>query len=75
MLATAGSPTAAALAADISSPTAAALAAEHFPCRVLRVNLGDRFIQHGTVPALRQRCGIDATGIATKVEEALHGEE
>ena len=59
----------------VGQAIAAALAAEHFPCRVLRVNLGDRFIQHGTVPALRQRCGIDATGIATKVEEALHGEE
>lgn len=59
----------------VGQAIAAALAAENFPCRVLRVNLGDRFIQHGTVPALRLRCGIDAAGIATKVEEALHGEE
>ena len=35
------------------------------------VNLGDRFIQHGTVPQLRQLCGIDGKAICRKALEVL----
>ena len=33
------------------------------------VNLGDRFVQHGTVAELRQLCGIDGASIARKALE------
>lgn len=35
------------------------------------VNLGNRFVQHGTVAELRQLCGIDGASIAHRVEEVL----
>ena len=35
------------------------------------VNLGDRFVQHGTVPQLRQLCGIDGKSICRKALEVL----
>jgi 1-deoxy-D-xylulose-5-phosphate synthase len=35
------------------------------------VNLGDRFVQHGTVPQLRQLCGIDGKAICRKALEVL----
>ena len=41
---------------------------------VTLVNLGDRFVQHGTVAELRQLCGIDGVSIAKKaVEVVSHG--
>ena len=35
------------------------------------VNLGDRFVQHGTVAELRQLCGIDSASIARRVGEVM----
>lgn len=35
-------------------------------------NLGDRFVQHGTVKELRQLCGIDGASLCRRVMEALH---
>lgn len=35
------------------------------------VNLGDRFVQHGTVAELRQLCGIDGASIARRVGEVM----
>ena len=35
------------------------------------VNLGDRFIQHGTVAELRQLCGIDGASICRKALEVM----
>lgn len=35
------------------------------------VNLGDRFVQHGTVAELRQLCGIDGASIAHKALEVM----
>ena len=35
------------------------------------LNLGDRFVTHGTVPQLRRLCGIDSEGIYQKVLEVL----
>lgn len=38
------------------------------------VNLGDRFVQHGTVAELRQLCGIDGASIARRILEVMeHG--
>ncbi len=37
--------------------------------RLALVNLGDRFVQHGTVAELRQLCGIDEASIARKALE------
>lgn len=38
------------------------------------VNLGDRFVQHGTVAELRQLCGIDGASIARRALEVIgHG--
>ena len=39
--------------------------------RVALVNLGDRFVQHGTVAELRALCGIDGTSIAHRALEVL----
>ena len=35
------------------------------------VNLGDRFVQHGTVAELRQLCGIDGASIARRTLEVM----
>ena len=35
------------------------------------INLGDRFVQHGTVAELRQLCGIDGASIAEKALEVI----
>ena len=37
------------------------------------VNLGDRFVQHGTVAELRQLCGIDGASICRKALEVMAG--
>lgn len=39
--------------------------------RVALVNLGDRFVQHGTVAELRALCGIDGASIARRALEVL----
>ena len=39
--------------------------------RVALVNLGDRFVQHGTVEELRQLCGIDGGSICRKALEVM----
>ena len=42
--------------------------------RMALVNLGDRFVQHGTVAELRSLCGIDGASICKKaLEVAAHG--
>lgn len=42
--------------------------------RMALVNLGDRFVQHGTVGELRSLCGIDGASICKKaLEVAAHG--
>jgi 1-deoxy-D-xylulose-5-phosphate synthase len=41
------------------------------PASLSLVNLGDRFITHGTVPQLRQLCGIDGKSIFQKAMEVL----
>ena len=37
--------------------------------RLALVNLGDRFVQHGTVSELRQLCGIDSASICSRALE------
>lgn len=39
--------------------------------RLALVNLGDRFVQHGTVPELKALCGIDGDGIARRALEVM----
>ena len=39
--------------------------------RLALVNLGDRFVQHGTVEELRQLCGIDGASIARRALEVM----
>ena len=41
------------------------------PRSLTLINLGDRFIPHGSVDQLRRMCGIDAGSIAEKVWEVL----
>ena len=42
--------------------------------RLALVNLGDRFVQHGTVSELRQLCGIDSASICRRALEVMeHG--
>lgn len=42
--------------------------------RLALVNLGNRFVQHGTVEELRQLCGIDGASIARRALEVVgHG--
>lgn len=38
---------------------------------VKRLNLGNRFIPHGTIGELRQMCGIDKNGIVSSVTQAV----
>lgn len=52
----------------------AAIAAE-FGSRVTTLNLGDKFIPHGTVKQLRTVAGLDAETIAAKVQEVLRYEK
>lgn len=42
--------------------------------RMALVNLGDRFVQHGTVAELRQLCGIDGASICRKALEVVAGD-
>ena len=39
--------------------------------RLALVNLGDRFVQHGTVAELRQLCGIDGASICRRALEVM----
>ena len=39
--------------------------------RLALVDLGDRFVQHGTVAELRALCGIDGASIARKALEVM----
>ena len=39
--------------------------------RLALVNLGDRFVQHGTVDELRQLCGIDGASICRRALEVM----
>ena len=39
--------------------------------RLALVNLGDRFVQHGTVAELRALCGIDGASIARRALEVM----
>ena len=39
--------------------------------KLVLVNLGDRFVQHGTVVELRQLCGIDGASIARRTLEVM----
>ncbi len=39
--------------------------------RLALINLGDRFVQHGTVAELRQLCGIDGASIARRTLEVM----
>ena len=39
--------------------------------RLALVNLGDRFVQHGTVAELRQLCGIDGVSICRRALEVV----
>ena len=42
--------------------------------RLALVNLGERFVQHGTVAELRQLCGIDGASICRRALEVMeHG--
>ena len=45
------------------------LAARGVPVRPKLCNLGSGVVRHGSVPALRRLCGIDAEGIAAAYEE------
>ena len=36
------------------------------------VNIGDRFVPHGSVSALRQMLGLDARSLADRAREVLH---
>jgi 1-deoxy-D-xylulose-5-phosphate synthase len=40
--------------------------------RVLRLGIGDSFVEHGSQQVLRAKYGIDAAGIAAAVSEALN---
>ena len=43
-------------------------------CRVHGINLGHRYVTHGSMEALYQYYGLDADGISKSVMEALHDE-
>jgi 1-deoxy-D-xylulose-5-phosphate synthase len=43
-------------------------------CKVFGINLGHRYITHGSLEALYQHYGLDAEGISATVLEALHNE-
>lgn len=42
------------------------------PAAMKRLGIPDRFVEHGTQQELRQRCGIDAGGIAGAVEAMMN---
>jgi 1-deoxy-D-xylulose-5-phosphate synthase len=42
------------------------------PCRLIRLGLPDRFIDHGDQSLLLAELGLDATGIAAAVRNGLH---
>ena len=48
------------------------MAAGALPRAFALLNLGDQFVPHGTVPQLRQLCGIDGKSICKKALEVLH---
>ncbi len=45
---------------------------EHCPGqRVLRIAVPDRFVEHGSVPVLKEKLGIDAAGAAASIRAAM----
>jgi deoxyxylulose-5-phosphate synthase len=42
--------------------------------KICLLNLGDQFIDHGSVPQLRSLCGIDREAIYRQAQEACTGE-
>lgn len=56
---------------SVGRQIAAGLALRGVQARVALVNLGDRFVQHGTVAELRQLCGIDGSSICRKALEVM----
>lgn len=53
---------------------AAELALREVHVKLALINLGERFVQHGTVQELRQLCGIDSGSICKKALEVIgHG--
>jgi 1-deoxy-D-xylulose-5-phosphate synthase len=48
------------------------LEANAAPASLSLINLGDQFVTHGTVPQLRQLCGIDGRSIFQKAMEVLN---
>lgn len=53
----------------------AALDAQNVGCRKLLINLGDRFIAHGSNDALHKEAGLDSQSIAKQVMEVLKNEK
>ena len=59
----------------VGSQAASRLLEADISCRMRLLNLGNRFIQHGSVAQLRALSEIDARAIATTVKEALRHEK
>ena len=59
----------------VGSQAASRLLEADISCRMRLLNLGNRFIQHGSVAQLRDLSEIDARAIATTVKEALRHEK
>jgi len=51
------------------------LAERGVSARMVRRNLGDRFVSHGTVAELQRACGLDADSVTREILEVLHREE
>lgn len=49
----------------------AALAEHGISAAVRKKNLGDRYIQHGSVQLLRKACGLDGEGLWKEIQEVL----
>ncbi len=54
---------------------AAHIATQQAPIAVHLCNVGQRFLAHGTVPQVQQRCGLDAQSLAERVAEATMNDE
>ena len=57
--------------AEVLGVTVTELLAGERGVRISLANLGDRFIRHGTIPQLRELCGIDGASLAKKALEVM----
>jgi 1-deoxy-D-xylulose-5-phosphate synthase len=60
------------IAGGLGSTVMEFMAENGYPVRIKRIGIDDRFIEHGSIPELFQRCGMDAESIAWTIKRLIH---